>query len=66
MIVLALDDNLDPALVSDLLREAGFKVIEDPSAAIAAVERSLDGSLKRAPEGGAAPIGSDTVTLGTA
>ena len=30
MIVLALDENLDPALVSDLLQEAGFKVVKGP------------------------------------
>ena len=31
MIVLMLDEDLNPALVADLLKEAGFKVEESPS-----------------------------------
>ena len=40
MIVLALDENLDPTLVSDLLKEAGFKVVKSPSAPYAVFDQS--------------------------
>ena len=62
MIVLALDENLDPTLVSDLLKEAGFKVVGEPSAPYAVFDQSLDGLLQRTSEAGAAPITSDTAT----
>ena len=54
MIVLALDENLDPALVSDLLQEAGFKVVKGlPQAPYAVFDQSsLDGLLQRTSEGG--------------
>jgi hypothetical protein len=62
MIVLALDENLDPTLVSDLLKDAGFKVVGEPSAPYAVFDQSLDGLLQRTSEAGAAPITSDTAT----
>jgi hypothetical protein len=64
MIVLALDENLDPALVSDLLQEAGFKVVKGlPQAPYAVFDQSsLDGLLQRTSEAGAARKTSDTAT----
>lgn len=63
MIVLALDEKLDPALVSDLLKEAGFKVVKGPPQAPYAVfdQSSLE-LLQRTSEAGAARKTSDTAT----
>ena len=62
MIVLALDENLDPTLVSDLLKEAGFKVVGEPSAPYVVFDQSLDGLPQRTPKAGAARKTSDTAT----
>ena len=49
MILLALDENLDPSLVSDLLKIAGIKVVGEPSAPFAVFDQSLDGLLQQRP-----------------
>jgi hypothetical protein len=54
MIVLVLDEGLDPAFIADFLTEAGFKVVNDPSAAIALFDQ-------RTSEAGVASIASDIV-----
>jgi hypothetical protein len=55
MIVLAVEESLDPDLVADLLKEAGFKVIDVPPAVTVVLDRLLDGSLKRTSERDASP-----------
>jgi hypothetical protein len=54
MILLALDENLDPSLVSDLLKKAGIKVVGEPSAPFAVFDQSLDGLLQRTSKADAA------------